>query len=239
MNRGSRRLPGRSSAFGFGAMLLGALTWARPSLACKYGPPEAHVVEPEQTAVDSTPPSEIGDPSFTVRRGHALERSGCSETNDSCADTGIIGVHFEPAADDRTDGSLMGYRVRVVAGELPSDEPWPEWPVRATSAEALYFGWTDGETDDQEEIDATLSITAIDRAGNEGPPTELRIRDPGSSAGCRVSRARLDLSWALTAGALWWLGSRAARSRRPGAAGRAPLTSAPCGDRRRAGWSRR
>lgn len=191
------------------------IVWVRQSRACDFGAPGRHTVDPAEAAVDSAPPSAIGSPTFTVRRGAAAS-DGCGTQGDSCDDIGTITVHFPPATDDRTDAASMGYRVEVVRGAMPPDPTWPDSPVRTTDGRTIYFHWIDGDTDDQELIDVTLAISAVDRAGNEGPPTELRIRDAGSSEGCSVATRGADLSWAFLVGALGWRGRRASgRGARP------------------------
>lgn len=176
--------------------------------ACSYGPMPEHVTDPAETAVDSKPPSAIADPSFTVERGHGPEGGCGSQSSDSCADVGSISIHFEPATDDRTDAVSMGYLLEVIGGTAPADSTWPSSPVRASEGNTLYLHWVDGDHDDQEAIDLTLAISAIDRGGNKGPPTELRIRHGGSDEGCRVSGSGVDLSWSLVLVALLALRGR-------------------------------
>ncbi|MBK8999002.1 MAG: hypothetical protein IPM35_25040 [Myxococcales bacterium] len=180
--------------------------------ACSYGPMAPHTTDPAEAAVDSTPPSAIAKPSFTVQRGHGPEGGCGSQSSDSCADIGSISVHFQPASDDRTDAANMGYRVEVVKGVAPADSTWPSAAVRAHEGNTLYFHWADGESDEQEAIDFTLAISALDRAGNQGPATELRIRHGGSEEGCRATRSGVDLSWWLVAAALWALRRRVSRA---------------------------
>lgn len=194
---------------------LAALSFVAPrrAEACDYGTMAPHETDPAEVAVDSTPPSAIAKPSFTVKRGHGPEGSCGSQSSDSCADIGSISVHFAPATDDRTAAATMGYRVEVVDGVAPADPTWPSAAVRAHDGNTLYFHWSDGEDDEQEPIDFTLAISAVDRAGNQGPPTEVRIRHGGSEEGCRVTGSGVNLSWWLLAGALWAVRRRATAKR--------------------------
>lgn len=185
----------------------------RRAEACSYGPLAPHQTDAAEAAVDTTPPSAIAKPSFTVKRGHGPDGSCGSESSDSCADTGSISVHFEPATDDRTDATSMGYEVEVVDGVAPTDPTWPSSAVRAFDGNTLYFHWSDGDSDEQETIDFTLAIRAVDRAGNQGPATEIRIRHGGSEEGCRVTGSGVNLAWWLLAGALWAARKRASASR--------------------------
>lgn len=195
------------------ALLCALALSSRRSEACDYGALGTHTIDPAEQAVDATPPSAISSPSYTVRRGHAPESDGCRETWDSCADIGSISVHFEPPTDDRTATEELGYRVEVTSGRAPSDPTWPTAPVRASNGDTLFFHWADGERDDQETLDFTLTLRAVDRAGNEGPATEVRIRHGGSEEGCRVAGRGVDLSWWLIVAALGCVGLRA-RARR-------------------------
>jgi MYXO-CTERM domain-containing protein len=50
----------------------------------------------------------------------------------------------------------------------------------------LVFWWADGASDDQEAIDFTLSIVAVDHAGNESAPKTVRVVAEGRG-GCAVA----------------------------------------------------
>jgi len=92
------------------------------------------------------------------------------------------------ATDDVSPPSGMGYRFTVVAGALPPGFTLPERPSKIYVEDGeLWLGWDDGATDDQEDIDFTLSVVAIDGAGNESAPQTVRVSDhPG--LGCAIAR---------------------------------------------------
>jgi hypothetical protein len=188
--------------------------------ACSFGPLETHSLDESEKAVDSTSPTALGTSSYTVERGHGPERSGCTETASSCDGTGNITLYLGEVSDDRTPEEKLGFRVELVAGNAPSNSTWPSDPnapsatVRAHVGRTLFLHFEDGEDEDQEAIDFTLRVRAVDLAGNEGPPTEIRIRDSGSDSGCRVASGSVDLSpvFALLLGALAWARARSSSS---------------------------
>jgi hypothetical protein len=83
----------------------------------------------------------------------------------------------------------IGYRFTLVAGAFPAGFTLPsETIVLLVSAGEMWLHWEDGATDDQESIDFTLQIIAVDAAGNESAPQTLRIRD--DQGGCRIAAGR-------------------------------------------------
>lgn len=80
----------------------------------------------------------------------------------------------------------IGFRLELVSGALPSGLTLPTTAVRPSIADTLFLPWNDGAVDEQEAISFTLRITAVDRAGNVGPPTTITIVHPGSSGGCAI-----------------------------------------------------
>ena len=144
-------------------------------------------------------PSGIGDPSVTLSRGNGTHASGCGRSSTSCDDMGSFQVHFTLATDADSPPNRVGYRIELVAGRAPGyslaeylgrvlvpnsyfDDP----EGRGT----LFFHWDDGDTDDQEDVDFTITLTPVDIDGNEGPVSDpIRIRDGGSD-GCSVGERR-------------------------------------------------
>jgi hypothetical protein len=190
-------------------ILGGACLVTREADACSYGPLEEHVIDQDEKAVDSTPPSAIGKTTYSIRRGTGPERDGCSESASSCDDIASLSLYLGEVTDDRTDAEHMGYAVKVV-GNAPSDSTWPSGPVRVEER-TMYLHWVDGDTDDQESVDFTLCIRAVDLAGNEGPENCVHVQDDGSSSGCRLAPAGVDVSWAFVVALLGVLARRARR----------------------------
>ncbi len=191
-----------SSALAF-LLIASTLTFSRIADACSFAGPNEHVVDPAEAAVDDEPPAKVETVGIEIRRGKG-PRGGAST---SCDDIGSIAITPTPPSDNRTAPNELGYRIRLVGGEAPSGVRVPDeaWRVQSNNSPALYLHWIDGATDDQEAIDFTITLTAIDRAGNEGPESApIRIHHPGSGSGCRVARGS-DLSLALVLGSILWL----------------------------------
>ena len=72
--------------------------------------------------------------------------------------------------------------------------------------------WVDGASNDQEPIEFTLRVVAIDLAGNESAPQTVRVSDdPG---GCAIAPARRpDSGLAFVAAAALLLATRHRRRR--------------------------
>jgi hypothetical protein len=165
--------------------------------ACKPGSNHPHTLDAQAQGTDSTPP---GLPTVSVERigrGKGPQRSGCGESGTSCDDLGTITLLVN-ATDDQTSAESMGYQVELASGSLPSGLDIPSAAVR-TMGGRLYFYWIDGNTDDQEAVSFSLTIRAVDLAGNVGEPATIAISDPGSGSGCTVARRGPASGWHCTA----------------------------------------
>ena len=168
----------------------------RASLACSFGSPQPLVLDPQAKASDTTPPSVPVAKVDSVRRGRGpTTNSDCSQSASSCDDIGSIDIAVT-ATDDQTPTDRMGYQVEVVAGRLPDGLALPTGPVLQMGGH-LYLHWIDGATDGQEPISFTLTIRAVDLAGNTSPPADVEVADIGGS-GCSLVGRRLGSSWAAT-----------------------------------------
>jgi hypothetical protein len=172
-----------------GAALLCAavLLDTRGAEACSAASNEPHAAD--STLDDTTlPDSAALDVSVLVQRAKSAQREGCSTSETSCDDVGSIQLLLnEPATDDQTSEENMGYQVDVVDGTLPGGLSLPATPVRALNG-TLFFHWLDDDTDAQEIVAFSVTLTPIDEAGNAGSPSDpIRIFDPGSAEGCAVA----------------------------------------------------
>ena len=158
------------------------LALAMPARACSLAGNQAHTIDPQ--AQDASPPSAPIVTVQTIHRGKGPEQQGCAQSASSCDDLGWIIVQVS-AADDQTATGSLGYRIELASGSLPSGLSLPTTAVRPATSNGLTFVWIDGSRDDQEALAFVLSIRAVDLAGNEGPPTSVEVRDPGSG-GCAV-----------------------------------------------------
>src|SRR5262249_46185981 len=141
-------------------------------------------------------PSEIRDVSTSINRGQG-PTGGCgTQSRSSCDDMGSVQVHFEPAFD--SDGGDVGYRVELIAGTAPGYSltesqgrvVLPAYRDETDGRAVLNFYWDDGDTDSQESLDFTITLTPVDAQGNEGPISDpIHIRDDGSG-GCALGTQR-------------------------------------------------
>jgi hypothetical protein len=111
-------------------------------------------------------------------------------TGGNCDDTGWLLIEIRGANDDRTPPAKLGYRIALVGGTLPahlllpSDALHPFVPTGDRSGELfqLKLAWVDPATGNQAPIDFTVTITAVDLAGNESAPSlPVRVRHPGGT----------------------------------------------------------
>jgi uncharacterized protein (TIGR03382 family) len=143
----------------------------------------AHVVDAGEEAVDSTPPEAPVLGAVTIERDPAGD--GCWEAS-ACQGAGSINLGIKRSADDRTSSEEMGYVIELAGGELPRNMALPASPVRA------YWSGDSGEmsfyfTDRDQDVDFTLSVRAMDLAGNLSEPVMIEVGDgsSGCSAGAR------------------------------------------------------
>jgi hypothetical protein len=186
------------------AALLGIFHMAaRPAHACSLMANQPHTLDPQAQASDSTPPGVPTVSVESIHRGKGPESSGCSQSASSCDDIGTVSL-LVSATDDQTSAESIGYRIELASGTLPSGLTLPSDAVRAIGGR-LFLIWQDGNTDQQEALSFSLSIRAVDLAGNVGQPATIQISDPGSGSGCTVAARGLTLGWptaiAILAGA--------------------------------------
>jgi hypothetical protein len=154
--------------------------WSAPALppahACSFAPHTEHVIDPEEETADTTPPGVpvLPEPQFSRRPSGPA----CDDSN-SCTGSGSIGVIIDAPADDRTPGAEMGYVLTLATGTLPTNMTLPETPVRAEADGTIWFYFSDQD----QSIDFTLSVRAMDLGGNLGTPALVRVTHAGD-VGC-------------------------------------------------------
>lgn len=194
------------------SILMGLLAWSHHgglARACSYANPAPFEVDSAMRGVDVQPPALTAVSVGTIKRGQGSRGFvGCGQTVSTCDDIGSLTI-VPTASDDVTPVDRLGYRVSLVAGKLPASAMLPEG---ATTSIAVY--WLDGATDDQEPLDFTLSIVAIDLAGNESAPRTVHVvDDKGGCAVAALSRATSATPAALGLLLLGWAAARRPRAR--------------------------
>jgi hypothetical protein len=173
------------------AGVAGVASRPAPARACSFAAPPVHVVDPAMQATDQTAPTLSPIPAPTIARGFAP--GGCSGSASSCDDLGIIQIQTK-AMDDMTPTEKIGFRITLAAGTLPAGFTLPADALDLDPGYPIVaLIWIDGATNDQDAIDFTLSIVAIDLAGNESAPQTVVVHDDGGSGGgggCRLSSGR-------------------------------------------------
>jgi len=163
-----------------------------PARACSIAAPTAHVVDPAMQATDQMSPALSPIPGPVIGRGFAP--GGCSGSSSSCDDIGVIQIQPK-ATDDMTPAEKIGFRVTLAAGTLPSGLTLPADAIDLPPGYPFVgLTWVDGATNDQDLLNFTLSIVAVDLAGNESAPQTVVVHDDGGgsggSASCQLSAAR-------------------------------------------------
>lgn len=165
-------------AHGFVAALAAAaaatlLAASQPARACTSVEVEFYAIEPDLRAVDSTAPTPFRDVVARVDRRPETVCRGEECTTSSCGSSGEIALRFQPPSDDQNDGQNLGYRVIWLRGQQPRSangflqHSWPLGPAGGSGEISLTIAYADVA-----ELDAEISLVAIDRAGNESEPSE-------------------------------------------------------------------
>ena len=189
--------------------IAGVMGRTAPARACSLIGPGPYTIDASMQATDHVAPTLPPLSVARLQRGKAME--GCS--SNSCDGIGTLAIGGA-ATDDVT--AAPGYRFSVVAGALPpSFSILLDQPSQVTVSDGkIWLNWDDGATDDQEPIDFTLKVVAIDKAGNESAPQTVRVSDDAGSA-CAVaggSPERQPIAWFV---GLALTGVLLARRRRP------------------------
>ena len=132
-------------------------------------------VDPADAEGDTTPPGAV---TASVEVIELTDDGVASETD--CDDLDHVTLHVE-TADYAPDE--VGYLVTHVEGDLLGA---PEGALQAPVGQLHFYPFV---AERKEHFRSLVSIVAVDRAGNEGPPTELDVQADVSSGGCSTSRA--------------------------------------------------
>jgi hypothetical protein len=194
------------------ALSLGALLRSEPSWACDVPSPSYFFASPDDTvaypsepadgpapqgsgadggvpeaASDTTPPLAPASIGVSIERGVGPRNAGgCNSMMTSCDSTGSIHLYPEPPEGETREDT--GYLIAVSNGRPPDGLTIPAEALIASESSGIWLYWEDGAHDDQEAIDFTLTVRAVDRAGNVSEEaTRVRVRH-GGDAGCHAGR---------------------------------------------------
>jgi hypothetical protein len=178
----------------------GVVVDAGRAYACSIAGDAPHTID--ATRQDRVPPEPPTDVSILVNRSSPEEGGGCGSsdsTSSSCDGLATVQLLLnEPATDDQTARENMGYLIKVVDGTPPSGISLQNIAMRGRTGTTLTLDWFDDDTEAQEVVAFSVTLTPVDEAGNEGSASDpIRIYDPGSSEGCATPRRAPSLDAAL------------------------------------------
>jgi hypothetical protein len=193
----------RNAAVGFLVLVLSALVSPGHARACSLAGSPLHTIDQAMVGVDQTAP-QLAQPKV-VELENSDPGGACGNV---CGPANRVMI-ANLATDDMTPVDQIGYRLTVVAGTAPGSTSWARGAILGRADGKLELYWF-GEDD----FDFTLQVIAIDVAGNESAPQNLRIND--ASGGCSVGRRRAsgDFTPALVALAVAIAAARRPRRRR-------------------------
>lgn len=134
----------------------------QPVAACSIAEPVPFTIDQTLVGVDITPPTPFRDVQAVLRQISGTRCEGNICTSSSCGDDGVIELTFTPPHDDRGD---LGYRV-IWHGSGGAN--WPDGIVPLEHANTIVI---QSGFDAVTRLDGELSLVAVDRAGNESPPS--------------------------------------------------------------------
>jgi hypothetical protein len=178
--------------------------WQTRAQACSLLGPTSHIIDNAMVGIDQTPPTL---PQPKVARIERHDGTGC-RSSDSCGD--FVSVQITNlATDDMTPAEKIGYQVSLVAG---SGFTPPMGDVDPGIIDGTYWLYLDGNPDD---IDFTLTMVAIDAAGNRSAPQTVHVYE--ETGWCSIGHGH---SGAFTLAGVVFLLRVAARRRRTGSPSR-------------------
>lgn len=163
------------------AGLLLGLALPSSALACSFIEYDEHVID--DTSTDVVPPSLPTLDELSVTRGVGPTSAGFgTQMSSSCDDLGWITLLLS-AEDDVSAPENLGFTFALDTGSLPFTLPTEA--VRPFDG-SITFVWIDGATDEQEPIEATVTVNTMDEAGNlSAESLLLTISDEGSEEGVK------------------------------------------------------
>lgn len=206
------------------AVLGGQALIVSPASACTSTEAAVFAVDPALRSEDSVAPEPFTDLSARVSRSPETSCHGDTCMANSCGGFGLVLVAFALPPDVQAASDTIGYRLVWQGGDRPAGassvlgKTWPldvsDEPGRGQISFTLAY-------DEVADLDAEITLVAVDRAGNESAPSEPvhlsfsgctidlftgMCEQPGS---CNVTEPGRDdphNGYFAAAGALWVLG---------------------------------
>jgi hypothetical protein len=149
--------------------------------ACEPVGEFTHTIDPSMQASDQTPPALPAIPAPVIHFADmSFADNGCGGAK--CGDVNHIEI-AAVATDDMTTPNRIGYRFSLVDGALPANVVLPTTAIEPLSGMLRIF-FPDGTG----AFDFTLQVVAVDLAGNESAPRNVRVQNSVDGA-CSVSVA--------------------------------------------------
>jgi hypothetical protein len=132
---------------------------------------------PDPSSADTTPPSAVEVTDISIVRSERYEEEGCTgRVSGTCPSVGILRLAVA-ATDDLTPAAALGYRVTITRGAAI---------LRHIYDRIAEHGYVSFDFPFEADLDHDLEISAIDAAGNVGPPITIHIAD--RTGGCAATR---------------------------------------------------
>jgi TPR repeat protein len=195
------------------AVLALTLLATRAALACSPLSAPPYVID--RSSKDRQPPTRptLAEP-VRVERGRAGDGGGCGE---------LAAISLEArSTDDQSEPWQLGYRVSLVKGTMPDPHALPRGVVGLP-----VVTWFESARD-LPPLELTLSIVAVDRAGNESQPLLVQVTDAGFATPRPIPAHAAAACQRRDAAACTWLAKQARHGRRHDVTGALALYHKAC-----------
>jgi uncharacterized protein (TIGR03382 family) len=154
--------------------LAALLESASPAHACTIAPLEDHQLDTAHNT-DTVAPSAVTASAIVERQDSG---GGCAGAQSKCGGGAWITIAVT-ASDNAATVDKLGYQLRIVSGEAPDGLVIPSTAVTPVGGQ-LHFYFN---AEDRAGFALDLELRARDLNGNLGPPTVIKVGEPGES-GC-------------------------------------------------------
>lgn len=184
-----------------GLFVADSVLWLDPAAACSVAGVQEHTIDADDP--DEVAPGAVSLVSVDVVDLGKTTGDGCGGGTSSCDGVGTVSIRVQ-AEDDSTSLESLGFTLELASGSLLPGINLPDGPVRGWVRDGeveLILVWSPEQPGRSE---FTLSVRAVDAAGNVGEPTEVPVA-LAEQSGCAAA------GWSGSA-ALWLVVGLAALS---------------------------